>query len=110
METPENTGPRHLTKHPSKPIVYVANEQGSGVTAYDPEPKAGALSPRQTLSTLPQEWQGVNACAEIKVHPSGRFKYVSNRSHDSIAGFALYDDGPSMSLEFRLRSGLVHID
>jgi 6-phosphogluconolactonase len=98
VETPKKTGPRHLTFHPSKPIAYVANEQGSSVTAYDLDAKAGTLSPRQTLSTLPKEWQGVNACAELKVHPSGRFLYVSNRGHDSIAGFTLDDDGKMTTL------------
>jgi 6-phosphogluconolactonase len=32
------------------------------------------------------------------VHPSGRFLYVSNRGHDSIAGFALNDDGKMTAL------------
>jgi 6-phosphogluconolactonase len=93
LDTPKNTGPRHLVFHPSQPIAYVANEQGSSVTAYALDTKAGTLKPLQTLSTLPKEWQGVNACAEIKVHPAGRFLYVSNRGHDSIAGFALDDEG-----------------
>jgi 6-phosphogluconolactonase len=93
VETPKNTGPRHLVFHPSKPIAYVANEQGSSVTAYDMDTKAGTLSPRRTQSSLPKEWLGVNACAEIKVHPSGRFLYVSNRGHDSIAGFGLDEEG-----------------
>ena len=30
-----------------------------------------------------------NACAEIKIHPSGKFLYVANRGHDSIAVFAV---------------------
>ena len=30
-----------------------------------------------------------SACAEIKLHPTGRFAYVSNRGHDSIAIFAI---------------------
>jgi dipeptidyl aminopeptidase/acylaminoacyl peptidase len=91
--TPKGTGPRHLVFHPSKPIAYVSNEQGSGVTAYALDTKAGTLRPLQTLSTLPKEFRDTNACAEIKVHPSGRFLYVSNRGHDSIAAFALDDDG-----------------
>jgi 6-phosphogluconolactonase (cycloisomerase 2 family) len=32
-----------------------------------------------------------NACAEIRVNPSGKFMYVPNRGHDSIAAFALDD-------------------
>ena len=42
----------------------------------------------QTLSTLPPGYEGKgNSTAEIAVHPSGKFVYVSNRGHDSIAIF-----------------------
>jgi serine/threonine-protein kinase len=92
-ETPKNTGPRHLVFHPTKPVAYVANEQGGSVTAYAFDTNIGTLKPLQTLSTLPQDFQGTNACAEIKLHPNGRSLYVSNRGHDSIAVFTLDDDG-----------------
>ncbi|HLN32594.1 MAG TPA: beta-propeller fold lactonase family protein [Gemmataceae bacterium] len=92
LTTPKGTGPRHLQFHPARPIAYVANEQGSSVTVYALDTKSGTLRPLQTVSTLPGEFRGINACAEIKVHPSGKFLYVSNRGHDSIAAFAI-DDG-----------------
>ena len=41
----------------------------------------------QTVSTLPSGFSERNACAEIKIHPTGKFLYVSNRGHDSIARF-----------------------
>src|SRR6185369_4463270 len=93
LTTPKGTGPRHLVFHPSRPIAYVANEQGSGVTAYALDTKAGTLRPLQTVSTLPKDFKGTNACAEIRIHPSGKFLYVSNRGHDSIACFALDEEG-----------------
>jgi 6-phosphogluconolactonase len=43
----------------------------------------------QTLSTLPKDFSGNNTTAEVEVHPAGRFLYVSNRGHDSIAVFAI---------------------
>ena len=43
----------------------------------------------QTLSTLPADFKGKNTTAEVKVHPSGKFVWVSNRGHDSLAGFAI---------------------
>jgi 6-phosphogluconolactonase len=92
-QTPKGTGPRHLAFHPSKPIAYVDNEQASSVTAYAFDDKKGTLKAVQTVSTLPADFKGTNACAEIRVHPSGRYVYVSNRGHDSIAAFALDDDG-----------------
>lgn len=90
---PPNTGPRHYVYHPTKDIVYFSNEQGSSVTGYHLEPTQGTLTPFQTLSTLPVGFTGSNTCAKIQIHPTGRFLYVSNRGHDSIAGFALDDNG-----------------
>jgi 6-phosphogluconolactonase len=93
LTTPKNTGPRHLVFHPSKDIAYVANEQGGSVTAYALDTKAGTLRPLQTVSTLPPDFKGTNACAEIRLHPGGKALYVSNRGHDSIARCTLDADG-----------------
>lgn len=89
LNTPDGSGPRHIVFHPSKEIAYVDNEQGGSVTAYTLDTKAGILKAFQTISTLPKDFQGTNACAELKIHPAGRFLYVSNRGHDSIACFKI---------------------
>jgi 6-phosphogluconolactonase len=47
----------------------------------------------QVIGTLPQGYAGRNTTAEIAVTPDARFLYVSNRGHDSIARFAIADDG-----------------
>lgn len=86
---PPNTGPRHYVYHPTKDIVYFSNEQGGSVTGYHLNPTQGTLTPFQTVSTLPPGFVGNNTCAKIQIHPAGRFLYVSNRGHDSIAGFAI---------------------
>jgi 6-phosphogluconolactonase len=93
LTTPKGTGPRHLVFHPKLSVAYVANEQGGSVTAYALDGKAGTLRSLQTVSTLPKDFAGTNACAEIRVHPSGKFHFVSNRGHDSIAVFALDAEG-----------------
>ncbi len=49
----------------------------------------GGLSGSQTLSTLPDGFNGDSTCAEIQIAPSGRFLYGSNRGHNSIAIFAI---------------------
>ncbi len=81
-------GPRHLAFHPTQSLAFTSDEQGSSITAYRFEPAAG-LKPVQTLSTLPDDFKGKNSTAEVKVHPSGKFVWVSNRGHDSLAGFAI---------------------
>lgn len=84
-------GPRHFAFHPRGDRAYVNNEMTSTITALHYAPEAGALQETQTLSTLPSPTPG-NSTAEVQVHPSGRFVYVSNRGHDSIAGYAIDPD------------------
>lgn len=94
----EKAGPRHLAFHPTLPLAFTSDEQGSSVTAYRFEPGTG-LKPVQTVSTLPAGFTGANTTAEVKVHPTGRYVWVSNRGHDSLAGFALDASGKLSPLE-----------
>ncbi len=83
------SGPRHLDFHPGGRFIYVINELGCSVTVFAYDAERGAMRPVQTISTLPGGFSGLNTCADIHVHPSGRFLYGSNRGHDSIAIFAI---------------------
>lgn len=82
-------GPRHFAFHPDGKHAYVCNELNSTVTAFDYDPARGVLKETATASTLPKDFTGSNTTAEVVVHPSGKFLYVSNRGHDSIAVFTL---------------------
>ncbi len=82
-------GPRHLAFHPNGQWVYVLNEMGCTLDVFEYEAKRGALSERQSISTLPNDFKGDNTCAEVQVHPSGKFVYASNRGDNSIALFAV---------------------
>ena len=86
-------GPRHYCFHPSQDVVYFSDEQGCSVTGYRLDTAAGTLSAFQTISTLPEGHTGRNTCSQIQLTPSGKFLYVPNRGHNSIAGFAVAADG-----------------
>jgi len=83
------SGPRHFAFHPSGKFAYVINEMGNTVTAFSYDAAGGVLTSLQTISTLPAGFTGTSYCAEVVVHPSGKFLYGSNRGHDSIAVFAI---------------------
>jgi len=83
------SGPRHITFGRDGKFAYVNNEIASTVTAFAYDDKAGALTEIQSLSTLPEDFKGNTSTAEIAVHPSSKFLYVSNRGHDSIAIFTI---------------------
>jgi len=92
------SGPRHLAFHPSGHFIFLINEMGSTITTFAYDPQRGALNELQTISTLPEDFTGKSTCAEVQVHPSGRFVYGSNRGHDSIAVFAF--DAAAKKLTF----------
>ncbi len=83
------SGPRHFAFHPGGRYAYVINELLSTVTAFGYDAERGTLKEIQTVTTLPQDFQGNNSTAEIRVSPDGRFLYGSNRGHDSLAIFSI---------------------
>lgn len=86
---PPGAGPRHLAFHPAGRLAFVANELDSTVAVLGYDEATAALRVLQTISTLPAGFSGENFPAELQVAPSGRFLYLSNRGHDSLAVFGI---------------------
>ena len=82
-------GPRHFAFGADGRYAYVINELDGTITAFKYEPASGTLTEIQTISTLPADFHGSNGCAEVRVHPSGKFLYGSNRGDDSIAVYRI---------------------
>jgi 6-phosphogluconolactonase len=89
VSVPPGSGPRHFTFHPSGRYAYVNNELFSNVTAFRYDADKGKLEELHTLSTLPADFTGTSSTAEVQCSADGRFVYVSNRGHDSIAIFSV---------------------
>jgi 6-phosphogluconolactonase len=90
---PAGDGPRHFHFHPNGQWLYSVQEEGSTVVLFDFAAAQGRLTARQTISTLPEGFEGSNFCSEILVRPDGRFVYAGNRLHDSIAIFKVAENG-----------------
>lgn len=86
--TEPGAGPRHFAFHPNGRHAFVINELNSSLTAFAYSDRDGSLRTLQTAPTLPGDYTGRSACADIHVSPDGRFVYGSNRGHDSIVLFA----------------------
>jgi 6-phosphogluconolactonase len=91
--TASGAGPRHMAFHPNRKLAYVLNELVSTIDVHAYDAVRGALIWMQTISTLPRDFVGNNTTAEIRVHPSGRFLYNTNRGHNSVALFEIEGDG-----------------
>jgi 6-phosphogluconolactonase len=84
-------GPRHLAFHPNGRWAYLVNELSLSLSVYAFDAALGTLS--VVASGIPAAPGGLveGSSADVHVHPSGRFLYLSNRQGDqsNIAIFAL---------------------
>ena len=98
-------GPRHMVFRPDGRFAYVVNELNSTITAFSYDADAGALKELQTVSSLPEDYDGPNTCAEIGIHPSGKYVYASNRGHDSVVLLAVDREKGTLSYIAEQTSG-----
>ena len=81
-------GPRHLCLDEANGVGWLSNELDNTVSrlriASD-----GSLHEVDWVSTLPDGFAGRSAVSEIARHPNGRWLYVGNRGHDSLAWYVI---------------------
>jgi 6-phosphogluconolactonase len=89
-------GPRHAVLHPANHFLYVVNELGNTVSVF--EKKENEFQNVQSLSTLPENFDGQSWTAELILSPNGKLLYATNRGQHSIAAFAIEENGNLKSL------------
>jgi 6-phosphogluconolactonase len=78
-------------------VCYVVNELASTIVACGYQSATGTLLPGEAHPTVPAGKAGErNYPAEVLVSADGRFVYVSNRGHDSVAVFGTDRDGATL--------------
>jgi 6-phosphogluconolactonase len=96
--TAPGAGPRHIAFGPDGTTMYVVNELDATITLFAYDAETGMIGEElQTVSTVPEPFEGTKSTAEIALHPSGRFLYNSNRGQpdtvtpegDAIVAFAV---------------------
>lgn len=85
-------GSRHLAFSPDGKYFYVAGELSSQVNVVKFDEENWMFQSLATYSTIPESWDQHNGAAAIRLSSDGKFLYVSNRGHDSIAVFAVLPD------------------
>lgn len=104
-QTSPGVGPRHLVFHPHHKIAYLINELNATIDVlfYD---GMGEFEHFQTVSTLPEDYDGQKWASAIKLSADGKFLYASNRAHNSIAVFEVIADGSLKLIEIVPTDGL----
>lgn len=83
-------GPRHLAFHNNKKWAYVVTELNGTIESCNIDAKTGALKRFQEISTLLPEVKLPAGCADIHIHPNGKYLYASNRGEvNTIAIYAI---------------------
>ncbi|OIN55624.1 6-phosphogluconolactonase [Arsenicibacter rosenii] len=103
FKTKAGVGPRHMAMHPSGKYMYVINELDASVTTLAIT-KKGVLQELQTLPSLPSSFSGVNTAAAIRLHPGGKFLYVSNRGYNGITAFKITANGRLEQIDSKTES------
>ncbi len=92
--SPKMSGPRHIAFHPEKEVVYTLNELLGTVETLRLTDDSRFRRSLQIISTMAEGDNRDAASAAIKVHPSGKFLYASNRGEvNDIVVFSIGEDG-----------------
>lgn len=95
-QTEPGAGPRHLTFHPGGRYAYLANEVDNtvAVCAYDAGTGRLSIGVEQSTGT----GLGTNYPAQLVVTRNGRYAYLANRGHNSLARYAVEANGARLRL------------
>lgn len=109
------TGPRHIAFHPRLAVMYVNSEINSTVNVFQFDFEKGTMLHIDTVRTIPDPYTPPdpldhfvdNFTADLRVHHTGKFLYVSNRGHNSIAAYQIDENGKLTLIGFTPSNGQV---
>ena len=86
---PDGEGPRHMVFSDDNLFAYVIGELTGKVSVFEVETKELV----QQIPSLPKYYDGVPSAAAVRLHPNGRYLYVSNRGINLLTSFEMLEDG-----------------
>ena len=90
---PAGFAPRIVTFSLDNRHLYVVHQNGNQVTHYTFDEATGALREKESLTCLPEGFTAKSEGAEVQLSPDGRFLYASSRGADTLATYAVAQDG-----------------
>ncbi|MDN5217281.1 lactonase family protein [Fulvivirgaceae bacterium BMA12] len=96
MKVDPGAGPRHMVISPSGNYAFVFSELDAKIYSF--KKVDGKFEPLASMLTLPAHFKDVPSAAAIRMHPNGRFIYVSNRTFNGITIIHFDENDEKMSL------------
>ncbi len=116
FKTENGLCPRHIAFHPTLSVFYCNGEQNHMVYAFSFDEETGTITYLGGERTVSEDYQDKddptdvfahNQTADLRVHKSGNFLYVSNRGDDSIASYRIDENGMIHLLEIVSSGGAI---
>jgi 6-phosphogluconolactonase len=96
IEIRKGAGARHMLVHPDSDYVFIFSEMSAEVFSFRKNGEKTDFI--EVISSLPDDHTGVPSGAAIRMHPNGRFLYVSNRSNNSVTIIRFDKESEKMSV------------
>lgn len=93
------SGPKHMIFSNDGKYAYLTHEDKNYVTKYSYTPEHAVFTKLQTISTLPDNYDGINSAITLKISDDDRHLFVTNSGHNSVA---IYYNDPQTQLLDRL--------
>ena len=98
VSLPPGSGPRSLAFEPSGAFAFLSLELANGLALLRRGTGSGELQFLNSSPTTPTDFKGDNAPSAVRVSLDGRFVYVANRGHGSVAVFEFDSASSSLSI------------
>ncbi|WP_077620037.1 lactonase family protein [Bacillus sinesaloumensis] len=104
LQVRPGSGPRHIAFHPNGKHAYVMTELSNEVITLSYDSSNGSFTELQYISTIPEDFTENSQGSAIHISKDGKFVYVSNRGHNSIAVFQVNEETGELTLIERVSS------
>ena len=81
----DGAGARHMVIHPHGNYYFIFGELTAEVFSF--KRSDNGIEFLENVNSLPDDVEAIPSGAAIRMHPNGKYLYVSNRGHNSIAIF-----------------------
>jgi 6-phosphogluconolactonase len=103
-------GIRHGVFNTDGTNLYVMTEMACEVNVYEYKKDSGETELVQTLSAMPENCEIPSLGAAIRLHPNGKWLYVSVRGSNHLAVFSIKEDGKLEMIETQSSGGEIPRD
>jgi len=90
------SGPKHMLFSSDGRYAYLTHEYSNEVIKYSYDPEEGKFTQMQSLSTIPEEYEGSNSTITLRLTSDDRHLFVTNSGDNSIAMYNIDVEEQSM--------------